>query len=783
MSRPFAPPVFGPYPADMQRPPFSGGMSDEGGERERQLRARAEQARAAQREQQEAAERAESLRRGMAGDSTDTAARAAAEEGQALLSLRPRQRERLDHAVDFIMPHGESVGIVEALSRLANGEPEHTVRMFAALAGREQAVDTAVRFTGGFSSALTAVMALENLGAALAEADQSGGIDVPRGQPAAWQEAQMRVATLQLDLATLRGRHVREAGHRDRAHRPGLLLDDGHAPPPPARPPAGAVDTVPFTNSLDPDTTSRACHRDVIAPACALPFVLTRWGERDTFESLPALEAAAQLAGIPGREGQAAWAWSNSSGKCRQKCAEGMTVSLLGTHDLLDSWLSAAVTKALGLLAAERNSKLCVATREGIQSWKVKASDLVTVFAARPSAEYVTPNHISVMDGLLGDTTDLDRVIIGIAEAEEEVLKPFWGTAGLADMLPAADHKLLGAFGFKGLASACRKAGIAAAGTLDVLDAAFRRVARAATERRSERNKPVPSVCAIVADEAATRVTGTQSRQIVREQSRQFIAEEMRAWREEHGSNHSRAGHSPGGRSSRSGDSPSERKHLGRYGRERSTDRSATGDDRRSRSRERSEGRSGFTDRPPSRTGLTASLVAPGARRFQRQEGDSPPTPSRARDSMVANRARFETRSEGVDGAADGGEHDRRRERSASRQGDGGRRSREPSAERERSREPSREREQPPGGRGAARGREVEGKAAMAAAYRDECRARGVTPACPFVSCLGECTNQACRECQGGALYDAKQHAASVKVVKARCSPAFAASMRWRDVG
>ena len=56
------------------------------------------------------------------------------------------------------------------------------------------------------------------------------------------------------------------------------------------------MDTVPFTNSCDPETTSRACHRDVIAPACALPFVITRWGEHDTFEALPILEAAAQLA-------------------------------------------------------------------------------------------------------------------------------------------------------------------------------------------------------------------------------------------------------------------------------------------------------------------------------------------------------------------------------------------------------------------------------------------------------------------------------------------------------
>ena len=225
---------------------------------------------------------------------------------------------------------------------------------------------------------------------------------------------------------------------------------------------------------------------------------------------------------------------------------------------------------------------------------------------------------------------------------------------------------------------------------------------------------------------------------------------------------------------------------LGRYGRERSTDRSGTGEDRRSRSRERSEGRSEFTDRPPSRTGLTASLVAPGARRFQRHEEDLPPTPTRARDSMPAHRARFEAHSENAEGSADGKEHDRRRDRSTSstsRQGDGGRRSREPSAERERSREPSREREPTPGGRGASRGREIEGKAAMAAAFRDECRARGVTPACPFLACLAECLNQACRECQGGAVYDAKQHAAPVKAVKARCTPTFLASMRWREAG
>ena len=410
------------------------------------------------------------------------------------------------------------------------------MRMFALLAGREetQTVDTGVRFTGGFKSVLTAAIALENLGAALTEAELSGRVTVPRAQPVTWQEAQMRVATLQLELATLRSEYIRD-GRRERPLHAGLRTDPftGPAPPLPVRPPTGAADTVPFTNAADPEVTSRACHRDVIAPACSLPFVITRWGEHDTFEALPILEAAAQLAGIPGREGQSAWAWSNSSGKCRQKCADGMAVSLLGTHDRLDSWLSAAITRALGLLAAERNPKLCLGTREGIQSWKVKASDLVTVFAARPSADYVTPNHISVMDGLLGDATDLDRVIIGITEAEEEVLKPFWGKAGLAEMLPVADHKLHGAFGFKGLATTCRKAGIAAEGTLDVLDAAFRRVARAASERRSERGKPVPPVRAIVADEIATRVTGTQHRQIVREQSRQFVAEEMRAWREE----------------------------------------------------------------------------------------------------------------------------------------------------------------------------------------------------------------------------------------------------------
>jgi hypothetical protein len=269
-SQPMAPPLllFATHLPDERLPPPDGGTHDGGAERERQLRARAEQIRMAQREQQEATRRAESLRLSMTGDVDE----AAAEEGQALSSLRPRQRERLKLAVDFIMPHGESVGIVEALGRLANGEQEHAVRMFAALAGRELTVDIGVRFTGGFSSALTAVMALENLGAAIAEAELSGSIEVPRGQPATWQEAQMRVATLQLELATLRSG---QSTHRDRAHHTGSHSDglrDGHAPPPPSRPPVGAVDTVPFTNSLDSDTTSRACHRDVIAPACALPF-------------------------------------------------------------------------------------------------------------------------------------------------------------------------------------------------------------------------------------------------------------------------------------------------------------------------------------------------------------------------------------------------------------------------------------------------------------------------------------------------------------------------------
>jgi hypothetical protein len=769
-------------------------MPDGGAERERQLRAQAEQIRFAQqeqREQQETAERAESLRLGMAGDAHLEATRTAADEGRALASLHPRQRERLERAIDFIMPRDETVGIVEVLGQLANGEHECTVRMFAALAGREQTVDIGVRFTGGFTSALTAVMALENLGTAIEEAEASDNIMLSRGKPVTWQESQMRVAALQLELVTLRSERSRDVGRRDRSHNTGLHSDShgGHTPPPPVRPPAGAVDTVPFTNSLDPDTTSRACHRDVIAPACALPFVITRWGEHDAFEALPVLEAAAHLASMPGREGQSAWAWSNSSGKCRQKCAEGMAVSLLGTHDRLDSWLSAAVTKALGLLASERNPKLCLVIREGIQSWKVKASDLVKVFAARPSADYVTPNHISVMDGLLGDADDLDRVIVGIAEAEEEVLKLFWGEAGLADMLPVADHKLQGAFGFKGLATACRKAGIAAAGTLDVLDAALRRVARAASERRSERSKPVPPVCAIVADEVATRVTGTQNRQIVREQSRQFIAEEMRAWRDERGSNLSRTGLSPSGRTSRAGDSPSERTNQGRYGRESSVDRwSAADDGRRSRSRERSTGRSESADRPPSRHGLTASLVSPEARRFQRQEADLPPTPSRARDSMPAHRARFDARSENAGGGFEGKEYEQRRDRDAPptlRKDDGSRRSREPSRERERSREPSRER-----GREQSKERDttrsapkIEGKATLAGAFRDDCRAKGVSLTCPFLACFGDCTNPACRECQSGAVFDGKQHAVAVKAVKMRCSPAFAASVRWRDVG
>ena len=42
-------------------------------------------------------------------------ARSAIEEGQALASLLPAQRERLELAVNFIMPHDESVGIVDAL--------------------------------------------------------------------------------------------------------------------------------------------------------------------------------------------------------------------------------------------------------------------------------------------------------------------------------------------------------------------------------------------------------------------------------------------------------------------------------------------------------------------------------------------------------------------------------------------------------------------------------------------------------------------------------------------
>ena len=405
----------------------------------------------------------------------------------------------------------------------------------------------------------------------------------------------------------------------------------------------------------------------------------------------------------------------------------------------------------------------------------MKASDLVTVFAARPSADYVTPNHISVMDGLLGDATDLDRVIIGITEAEEEVLKPFWGKAGLAEMLPAADHKLHGAFGFKGLATTCRKAGIAAEGTLDVLDAAFRRVARAASERRSERGKPVPPVREIVADEMATRVTGTQHRQIVREQSRQFVAEEMRAWREERNGSLSRTSHSPSGRTGRTGDSPAERTNLGRYGRERSVDREQAGDEgRRSRSRERSAGRSEFTDRPPSRAARQPASSHQGRggssdkKTTCRRLPCAPATPCLLTvcDSRRAVRARRG--------------YERRRDRDAlptPRVEDGSRRSREPSRERERSREPSKERDSPRGGH------KIEGKAALAGAFRDECRAKGVSVSCPFLACLGECTNQACRECQSGAAFDVKQHAAVVKAVKMRCTPAFATSVRWRDVG
>ena len=264
-----------------------------------------------------------------------------------------------------------------------------------------------------------------------------------------------------------------------------------HTDHPAVRPPAGATDTVPFTASTDDTVAAKACQRDVIAPACALPYVISQYAGLDAFEGLPVLEAAALLAMQPDKQGQAAWAWQNSTGKSRQKCADGMSVSLLGSHDRLGHWISATITTALGLLAADANPKLCIRVREAVQTWRVEALDVVIVWAARASADERTPNHIATHDGQLGDPTDLDKILTGIAEFESEVLKPFWGEAGQAEMLPESDHKLKGAFGLRQLATECRSAGIVAAGTLEVLGAVFKRVARAGDERRAQRGKPV----------------------------------------------------------------------------------------------------------------------------------------------------------------------------------------------------------------------------------------------------------------------------------------------------
>ena len=374
-----------------------------------------------------------------AGGHGDKPTDGGSEDGKALASLSPAQRSRLDSAVSFIVPIGEERhSMSDILRTLGTGSHEHVVRLFALLARREKSVDALQRFAGGFHTALTAVTALDNLGTALHEASE---LRVPWsvGQPSSWQESQLRVTNLQLGLDSAREeasvaaqRHVPLAGGCTSS------MDSSgrhHTDPPAVRPPAGATDTVPFTASTDDTVAAKACQRDVIAPACALPYVISQYAGLDAFEGLPVLEAAALLAMQPDKQGQAAWAWQNSTGKCRQKCADGMSVSLLGSHDRLGHWISATITTALGLLAADANPKLCIRVREAVQTWRVEALDVVIVWAARASADERTPNHIATHDGQLGDPTDLDKILTGIAEFESEVLKPFWGEAGQAEML------------------------------------------------------------------------------------------------------------------------------------------------------------------------------------------------------------------------------------------------------------------------------------------------------------------------------------------------------------
>jgi hypothetical protein len=425
----------------------------------------------------------------------------------------------------------------------------------------------------------------------------------------------------------------------------------------------------------------------------------------------------------------------------------------------LTTWTTGVVNKALGLLAADLNAKLCLECIEGAQAWAVTATNLVTVFAARPSADERSANHIDAHDGELGDPAVLDKIIRGIAEAEAELLYPLWSQAGQARALPVQDHKLKGAFGLLELAESCRTAGVAAEATLGVLDAAFMRIRRAAKERRSERGKPVPQVKDIVAEELISRVTNTRNKLTVLEQTRKAFQEHMGELRKEvlRGA---------------------ERRDSGRYGREESRDHSS-----RDRSRSQSRERPPSSDHTPSRP----SLVSPSARRFGGPgAGDRPPSRNSPRDSMSSNRVRYDeaqaAREAGRQRERDEGEgRGRSIERERGVQREGSSRDRERDEGRSRSRERRSESRDRGGEDGNGQRPMVDNKGAMAMAFREECRALGAPPTCAFVACLKECTNPGCRDCQTAPVYDPKAHLPAVLAVKKRCTPEFASTVRFRD--